>query len=271
VAGTDRRKLIEAAGPVIVLVEPQLAENIGTAARAMLNFGLTEMRLVRPRPKPKSEKAQAAASGAETVLEAAAVFHTVEAAIADLSLVYATTARERGQAKPVDAPAAAAVLLRERIAAGERVGILFGRERTGLENDEVALADRVLTFPVNPGFASLNLAQAVLLVGYEWWRATRGEAPPFEMPARSPAATKAQLLALFAHLEGELDAADFFRNAEKRAVMTRNLRNIFHRLAASRQDLQTLHGVFAALVEGRRTKARRERKVLAPLREVEEE
>ncbi len=256
---------------MIVLVEPQLAENIGTAARAMLNFGLTEMRLVRPRPKITGEKALAAASGAETVLEAAGVFHTLEAAIADLGLLYATTARERGQAKPVDVPSAAVALMRERVAAGERVGILFGRERTGLENDAVALADRVLTFPVNPGFASLNLAQAVLLVGYEWWKATQGEAPPFDMPARSPAATKAELLALFAHLEGELDAADFFRNADKRAVMTRNLRNIFHKLSASRQDLQTLHGVFAALVEGRRTKQRRERKTLAPLREVEEE
>ena len=113
--------------------------------------------------------------------------------------------------------------------------------------------------------------QAVLLVGYEWWQATQGQAPPFEMPARSPAATKAELLALFAHLEGELEAADFFRNTDKRAVMTRNLRNIFHRLSASRQDLQTLHGIVAALVEGRRTKQRRERKTLAPLREVEGE
>jgi tRNA/rRNA methyltransferase len=271
VAGTDRRKRVETSGPAIILVEPQLAENLGTAARAMGNFGLSELRLVRPRPSPRSERARAAASGASPILDDAAIFDSVEAAIADLTLVYATTARERGQAKPVDTPSEAAARLSERVGAGEKVGVLFGRERTGLLNDEVAIAERVLTFPVNPGFASLNLAQAVLLVGYEWWRAAHGETLPFEMPARSRAATKDELLALFRHLEGELDAADFFRNADKREVMIRNLRNIFHRLEPSRADLQTLHGIVATLVEGRRGKQRRPRKVLKPLTDLGEE
>lgn len=270
-AGTDHRKQVFSIGPAIVLVEPQLAENIGTVARAMANFGLSELRLVRPRPQLPSAKAEAAASGAVAILNEARLFDTVEQAIADLRLVVATTARERGQAKPVDSPKQTAVRIAERLSAGEAAGILFGRERTGLLNDEVSIADRVLTFPVNPGFASLNLGQAVLLFGYEWWMHTTGGALPFDMPNLSPHASKAEVLALFQHLEGELDETSFFRSPEKRAVMVRNLRNIVQRLEPTRQDLQTLHGIVAALVEGRRQKERRPRKALKPLQEVDGE
>jgi tRNA/rRNA methyltransferase len=146
--------------------------------------------------------------------------------------------------------------------AGVKTGVLFGRERTGLENDEVSLADRVLTFPVNPAFASLNLGQAVLLVGYEWFKAATGEAPRFEMPQHSPPAEKGHLMAFFAHIESALERAGFFYPATRKPIMVRNLRNIFHRLGLSEQDIRTLHGAVAALEEGTRGPSRRDRRVL---------
>src|SRR3984957_9555158 len=170
-AGTDHTKEWSAlAGPVVVLVEPQLGENIGTAARAMANFGLTRLRLVRPRDAWPNVHARRAASGADAVLDAAALYDTLEAALADCIFVLATTARAHDQAKPVVGAAQAAELMAPRIAAGGTVAILFGRERNGLENDEVALADCIVTLPVNPAFASLNLAQAVVIVAYEWFK-----------------------------------------------------------------------------------------------------
>jgi tRNA/rRNA methyltransferase len=235
-------------GPAIILVEPQLGQNIGTAARAMANFGLTELRLVNPRDGWPNEEAIKAASGAAWVIEGARLFSSVEEAIADLGLVYATSARLREMAKPVVGPAQAAPELRRRIEAGERAGILFGRERTGLDNDEVALADAVLTYPVDPRFASLNLAQAVLLMGYEWFKVsgaeitTRGPAPE-EMPL----APKAEVMGLFEHLEQELDAAGFFRPPEKRHRMIHNLRSLFLRASLTSQDIRTLRGIIVAL------------------------
>ncbi|MFN3481577.1 RNA methyltransferase [Rhabdaerophilum calidifontis] len=236
-----------AKAPVIILVRPQLAENIGMCARAMANFGLTEMRLVAPRDgwpqKTRMKKgAFSAAAGATGILETATLFPDVETAIADLHHVHATTARERGQAKPVEAPSAAMAAAAARIGAGQRVGILFGPERTGLSNDEVAFASAVITFPVNPEFASLNLAQAVLLTGYEWFRHAHGEAPPFAMPAESPPVTRETLNSFFAFLEGHLDRARFFWPEDKRPVMIRNLRNIVHRMDPSEQDIRTLRG-----------------------------
>ncbi|MBX6426937.1 MAG: TrmJ/YjtD family RNA methyltransferase [Variibacter sp.] len=256
-AGTDKTKRwVETPGPVIILVEPQLGENIGTTARAMANFGLSELRLVRPRDAWPNARARAAASGADRVLDAARLFDTLEAAIADCTLVFATTARAHDQAKPVVSAEQAARDMAPHIAAGERVGILFGRERWGLENVEVGLADRIITLPVNPAFASLNLAQAVLIVAYEWFKFTTGGALPFQMPQKSAPATKEQLLAFFEALERELERVEFFRPAEKRETMTINLRNIFHRMQPTRQDIQTLHGVFMAIAEGRKGPAR---------------
>jgi tRNA/rRNA methyltransferase len=238
-----------------VLVEPQLGENIGTAARAMANFGLTRMRLVRPRDSWPNIHARRAASGADNVLDGAALYDSLQDAIADCSFVLATTARAHDQAKPVIGPAEAAAEMAPRIAAKETVAVVFGRERWGLMNDEVGLADRIVTFPVNPAFASLNLAQAVLLVSYEWFKAAGGEAP-FRMLQRSPPAGKEQLFAFFATLERELERVEFFRPAEKRETMTINLRNIFTRMAPSQQDLQTLHGVIMSIAEGRKGPAR---------------
>lgn len=274
-AGTDRTKTDLAAslasGPAIILVEPQLSENLGSAARAMANFALSELRVVRGKAKATDEKARIFSAGATHVLEAARTFERVEDALADLTLVFATTARERGQAKPVDAPAEAAARTVSETNAGGRVGIMFGRERTGLENDEVSLASRVVTFPVNPAYASLNLAQAVLLVGYEWFKAATGGAPAFEMESRSPPASHDETVALFAHLEGELDEGGFFRSADKRASMVRNIRNMIHRMGPSRQDLQTLHGMVAALVDGRPEKGgTRGRTYLKPLKDIED-
>jgi tRNA/rRNA methyltransferase len=256
-SGTDHTKEWTAiAGPIVVLVEPQLGENIGTAARAMANFGLTRLRLVRPRDAWPNVHARRAASGADMVLDGAELFDTLEAAIADCSFVLATTARAHDQAKPVIGPAEAAAQMAPRLAGGETVAVMFGRERWGLENDEVGLADRIVTFPVNPAFASLNLAQAVLIIAYEWFKCAGGDALPFRMPQRSTPAGKEQLFAFFATLERELEKVEFFRPPEKRDTMTINLRNIFARMEPSQQDVQTLHGVIMALVEGRKGPAR---------------
>jgi tRNA/rRNA methyltransferase len=256
-AGTDKTKRwIEQPGPVVILVEPQLGENIGTAARAMANFGLSQLRLVKPRDKWPNARAKAAASGADRVLDAARLFDSLEAAIADCTLVLATTARAHDQAKPVVDAAEAARLISLRIASGETIGVLFGRERWGLKNHEVGLADRIVTLPVNPAFASLNLAQAVLLIAYEWFKLTTGGKLPFAMPQKSGPAPKEQLLAFFDSVERELEKVEFFRPPEKRTTMQVNLRNIFHRMQPSRQDIQTLHGVIMAIAEGRKGPAR---------------
>jgi len=256
-AGTDKTKpWAEPAGPIIVLVEPQLGENIGAAARAMANFALKRLRLVKPRDGWPNIHARRAASGADRILEDAALFDTLEEAIADCTLVVATTARAHDQAKPVIGPQAAAELMAARVAARENVAVLFGRERYGLENHEVALADRIMTFPVNPAFASLNLAQVVALVAYEWFKHVSGGALPFAMPQKSPPAGKQQVQAFFANLERELDAIEYFRPLDKRATMLVNLRNIFARMQPTQQDIQTLHGIVMALSEGRKGPAR---------------
>jgi tRNA/rRNA methyltransferase len=256
-AGTDKTKRWRAGpAPVVVLVEPQLGENIGAAARAMANFGLSRLRLVKPRQRWPNEKARIMAAGADRILEDVALFDSLEAAIADCSFVLATTARAHDQAKPVLGAAEAAAEMAPRIAAGETVALLFGRERNGLENDEVALADRIVTLPVNPAFASLNLAQAIVIVAYEWFKLTSGGALPFGMPQKSAPAGKQQLLAFFASLERELEKVEFFRPPDKRETMQINLRNIFTRMQPTQQDIQTLHGVITAIAEGRKGPAR---------------
>lgn len=237
--------------PVIILVEPQLAENIGMVARAMANFGLSELRLVSPRNGWPKKGAHSAASGATHVLESAKLYDTVREAIADLNFVFATTARERGQMKRVFAPEPAMEEAHRRIAAGQGVGILFGRERTGLENDEVSLADAIVTFPVDPQFSSLNLAQAVLLISYEWRKRATGGALPFEGGMQSPPAPREMLVSFFDYIEAELEAVNFYPE-DKKPTMTRNMRDIFHRLAMTEQEVRTLRGAIRALAEGRR-------------------
>ena len=256
-SGTDKTKAgMEIAGPVVILVEPQLGENIGMAARAMGNFALTELRLVNPRDGWPNIAAQRAAAGADHIIDHVRLFATLPEAIADLDLVFATTARSHDQAKPVMGPEAAAREMQGQIAAGGRAGILFGRERSGLTNEEVARANRIITYPVNPGFASLNLAQAVLLMGYEWFKLVTFGALPFTMPERSERATQEQLEAFFENLVRELDRVEFLRPAEKRETMLVNLRNIFFRMEPTKQDIHTLHGVVMAIAEGRKGPAK---------------
>jgi tRNA/rRNA methyltransferase len=256
-AGTDKTRTgFDLAGPVIILVEPQLGENIGMAARAMGNFALSRLRLVNPRDGWPNVSAQRAAAGADQILERAALFGSVEAAVADLTLLFATTARAHDQAKPVVAPGQAATEIVAYMAGGGAVGILFGRERYGLQNEEVALANRIITFPVNPGFASLNLAQAVLLIGYEWFKLSTEGALPFAMPERSERASQHQMQAFFDNLVRELDRVEFLRPAEKRETMLVNLRNIFARMEPTKQDMHTLHGVVMAIAEGRKGPAK---------------
>jgi tRNA/rRNA methyltransferase len=261
-AGTDSTRPWLEGGPVVVLVEPQLGENIGSAVRAMGNFGLSRLRLVNPREGWPNPKAVTFASGADRILENAEVFPDLRAALADLNFVAAATARERGMQKTVLGADAAAAEAVTRIAGGENVGLVFGRERTGLYTEEVSLADVILTLPVNPAFASLNLGMAVAVVGYEWFKLASGGALPFQQPDRYPIADKADLLVFFDHVEKELDEALFFRSPEKKPVTIRNIRNIFHRVGLTRQDIATLHGMVAALVEGRQ---RREERTAARL------
>jgi tRNA/rRNA methyltransferase len=256
-SGTDKTKSgLELCGPIIILVEPQLGENIGMAARAMGNFALTRLRIVNPRDGWPNLSAQRAAAGADHILAGVELFDTVEQAVSDCTLLFATTARAHDQAKPVVGPEIAAAEMAGQIRSGGTVGILFGRERYGLQNEEVGLANRIITFPVNPGFASLNLAQAVLLVGYEWFKLATAAALPFAMPERSEPASQHQMQAFFDNLVRELDKVEFLRPAEKRDTMLVNLRNIFTRMNPTKQDMHTLHGVVMAIAEGRKGPAK---------------
>src|SRR5437879_707061 len=256
-SGTDKTKSgVSLAGPVVILVEPQLGENIGMAARAMGNFALSRLRIVNPRDGWPNVSAQRAAAGADHILDHVELFETVEQAVADCTLLFATTARAHDQAKPVVAPEVAAREIAAEITGSGAVGILFGRERYGLQNEEVALANRIITFPVNPGFASLNLAQAVLLIGYEWFKLSTDGALPFAMPERSERASQHQMQAFFENLMRELDRVEFLRPAEKRETMLVNLRNIFTRMEPTKQDMHTLHGVVMAIAEGRKGPAK---------------
>lgn len=240
-------------GPVIILVRPQMGENIGMAARAMANFGASALRLVAPRDGWPNAKAVETAAGATAILEAARIYPDVRAAVADCQFVWATTARARGQGKRVEA---ARMAVAEMVQQGNATGhaVLFGPERTGLENDEISLADAILTFPVDPAYASLNVSQAVLLVAYEWFSAAHGGAPAFGAKEQGPPAPRAMVHSFFDFIEGELDAAGFFVPDHKKPLMQRNFRNILHRLAMSEQDVRTLRGAIVALVNGRRAR-----------------
>jgi tRNA/rRNA methyltransferase len=246
-AGTDRSR--DAAwspeGPAFVLVQPQLGENIGAAARAMWNFGLRGLRLVAPRDGWPNPSAVAMASGAGGLLDEARLFATTAEAVADCGTVFATTARPREMTKRVLTPEAAMAEARGIVAAGGRVAVLFGPERAGLGNEDVVLADAIVTVPVNPAFASLNLAQSALLMAYEWRRL--GEAAAVEAPERAASGDVGRLLE---HLTAELDAAGFFFPEHKRAAMVANLHNLFRRAPLTERDVRTLWGVIRALAEG---------------------
>ena len=235
--------------PVVILVRPQLGENIGMAARAMLNCGLSSLRLVAPRDGWPNAKAMRAASGADVVLEKATLFDTVGAAVADLERVVATTARNRELTQRIVTPRRAAAEMRGWIGQAEKVGLLFGPERTGLTNEDMVHADTALSIPLNPQFSSLNIAQAVLLVAYEW--AAAGEETPAERMSEHATrpATKDELLNLLAHLERALDQSGFLRNKAMRPAMVHNLRAFLQRAAMTEQEVRSFHGVIKYLAK----------------------
>jgi tRNA/rRNA methyltransferase len=241
--------------PVIILANPQIGENIGAAARAMLNFGLSDLRLVNPREAWPNKKAEAMAVGAVSVLESARVFATMEEAIADLGLVFATTGRDRLMAKRVATPDEAVEELAAELAQDRPCGVMFGAERMGLTNEEVILA-----VPTNPKFASLNLAQSVAVVAYEWFKGTH-ERPDFKLPAkyrRAALANKEDLIGFFEHIEGELDRTEFLFPVAKRPAMVQNMRNMWHRAALTYQEVQTLRGMVRALTGGKKRRKKGE-------------
>ncbi|MCX7565410.1 RNA methyltransferase [Sulfitobacter sp. F26169L] len=234
--------------PSFVLVRPQMGENIGAAARAMLNFGLDHMRVVAPRDGWPNPAAVAMASGAGRVLDHALVSPDLPTSLGDCSFVFATTARDRDLAKPVYTPEAAMQLAAQKIANGERVAVLFGPERAGLENDDIARANAIISVPVNPQFASLNLAQCVLLIGYEWMRQQGEHTPVVHELAGGEWAQNAEIEHLAKHYEERLDEAGFFYPDHKAASMKTNLRNMWSRLPLTRADVQILHGTLRQMV-----------------------
>ncbi|MCS6760949.1 MAG: RNA methyltransferase [Candidatus Devosia symbiotica] len=247
-AGTDSSIKIELLpSPVVILCEPQLGENIGTAARAMANFGLRDLRLVRPRDGWPNEKAIAAASKADHVINHVQVFETLEEAIRDLTLVYATTARLRGMQKDVIGPDEAGKRMADHIGSGQKAGLLFGREKWGLLNEEIALADMIVTLPVEPAFASLNIAQAVLILAYEWRRQSgQANTLPFGSLLHE-VAPRSELVGLFEQLEATLDESGFFTSPEKRPGVIDNLRTALTRGSFSSQEVRTLRGVISSI------------------------
>jgi tRNA/rRNA methyltransferase len=238
--------------PAIILVSPQLGENVGATARAMLNFGLTDLRLVAPQCGWPNARALQAASGATAVLNRVSVFDRVHDAASDLQRLYATTARPRDLPKPVITAAQAAREARTALQKGEGIGILFGPERTGLSNADLIYADAVVSIPVNPDFFSLNLAQAVLLVAYEWFKSRVDVPERREVEPAGRPATKSELDQLLDHLIAELDAVDFFRTADRRASMSRALQLIFARAGLREPDVHLLRGVVKELARGGR-------------------
>lgn len=229
--------------PAFILVRPQMGENIGATARAMLNFGLTRMRIVAPRDGWPNPKAVAMASGAGRVLDQAGLFPDVASAIGDCDFVFATTARGRELVKPIVTPERAMQMARAMSAEGKKVGVLFGPERAGLENDDVALANAIVTVPVNPEFPSLNLGQCALLMGYEWCRQTVDVPPEVMELARTEFASRVDVEKLADHFEERLDAAGFFFPQTKAEGMRLNLRNMWARLNLTRAEVQTFHGM----------------------------
>ncbi len=257
--GRDGGAVLEAGapGPAVILVRPQLAENIGAAARAMANGGLLHLRLVAPRDGWPQDKAWRTASGADHILDSARLFPDVAAATADLRHVFATCPRPRHVITPVLTARGAACELRAIGGRGLTAGILFGPERAGLDAEDLARSDALVRYPLNPRFPSLNLAQAVMVMAYEWWLAGDPDILPRRMMTNETrVATKAEIENFLCHLLAELDASGFLRNAEKRPGMVRNIRHFFARGEVTEQELATLHGIVTELSRGRREHGR---------------
>jgi tRNA/rRNA methyltransferase len=234
--------------PTIVLVRPQLGENIGKAARAMLNFGLTDLRLVNPRDGWPNPSAGPAASGADIVLEQARVFESVAEAVADCPFVYATTVRKRGLVVPVVTPEEAAREIRGNMGAS---AILFGAERSGLETEDVAVAQKIVTVPINPEFRSLNLAQAVILLAYEWSKHGGDLAVPTESGAEEPRATQRQLEGLIGQMDEALERSGYYFPPDRVSATRKTMRTILSKAGWSNREIQALRGMIRALVNPR--------------------
>lgn len=251
-AGTNHTRKSLLGGPSIILVEPQMGENIGTAARAMLNFGLADLRLVQPRDSWPNEKARAPASRADVVIDNARVYSKLTDAVQGIHHVFATTARSRDMLKPVLTPQEAMQDARRFSLRGESSAVLFGREKSGLNNDDVAISKAIVTVPVNPAFASLNIAQAVLILAYEWFLSNDNSLAKVAPTRTTRLATQGELVGFFNHLERELDISGFLFPPEKRPGMVRNIRNIFSRNNLMEQEIRTLRGIIGALTKLRR-------------------
>ncbi len=241
--------------PVVILVEPQLVENIGMTARAMMNTGLKELRLIDPRdPWPLGEvhrnRMAAASSGADEILNDAKVFKTLDEAITDLNAIFATTARTHDMVQRIMTPRAAVPGMIDRAARGEKIGVMFGRERTGLVNDHIVMANAIITIPLNPEFTSLNLAQTVLLIGYEWYQAQDKTQGDVLQTGHGLPATREEYMNFFRRLDAALEDTGFFTTEEMRPAMTRNLHNALMRAEMTDQEIRTWHGVLSALLKG---------------------
>ena len=234
-------------GPAIVLIEPQLGENIGMVARAMLNCGLTDLRLVRPRDGWPNLQAEKCAAGADLVIDNTRIFETTKNSIADLNLIYATTARDRDMIKDIVTPAKAAEEIRKLGSAG--CGILFGCESNGINNEDIALAKKIVITPLNPGFTSLNLAQAVLLIAYEWYKICDTTPPSALRMKNTRLANSDEMLGLFDHLEGKLDKTGFLKIPEKKPIMVQNIRNVLQRANMTEQEVRTFRGIITSLTK----------------------
>jgi len=237
--------------PAVILVRPQLGENIGASVRGMLNFGLDELRLVAPRDGWPNPDADAMAAGALPVLEQAKIYATTEDAVADLNYVAATTARRRDLEIPVVGTNAIGAKMRGHMASGHKCGIMFGPEKAGLTNDDVVLADAILTYPINPAFQSLNLAQAVGVFAYMWAASDGDGLPPVFTDTESLSANREDLVRMFEHLETELEKSGFFYPKDKMLLMKRNIRAPFMRAKMTEQEVRTMRGMIKALAVGR--------------------
>jgi tRNA/rRNA methyltransferase len=239
--------------PTIILVQPQMGENIGAAARAIANFGLKNLHLVAPRDGWPNKIAEANAVGAFDKINPVAVFENTADAIKNYHIIYATTARPRDMRKTVMTPEAAIQDIHTRHAAGQKTAILFGGERAGLTNEDISLTQHIISVPVNPEFASLNLAQSVLLLCYEWKKQTDQTPAEFLPEGDSSDATQAEIIELVERLEQELETHHYFREVNMRPTMMRNIRNIFTRRNMSEQEVRTFHGIISALIGNKKS------------------
>jgi TrmH family RNA methyltransferase len=245
--------------PVVILVRPQLADNVGSVARAMANGGLFHLRMVAPRDGWPQERAWRMASGADRILDQATIHETVTDAVSDLHHVFATCPRPRHIIKPVLTARGGAAEMRAVTARDLKVGILFGPERAGLDNDDMACADALIRYPLNPAFMSLNLSQAVMVMAYEWWTAADSTPVRDFMTNETQPAVKGSLENFLVHLTAELDECGFLRNEQKRPNMVRNIRHFFQRGEVTEQELRTLHGIVTELALGRKIRGRDEK------------